>query len=99
MLNQLQKRQDLEVRISYKDYVDTREVDAKLIKLTRDLAGKLITNDFNLNKVAELQGIEVLNINNLANALKPVVLPGEEMEIQVIFSLFLYFCNKCKKKQ
>lgn len=84
MLNQLQKREDLEIRISYKDYTDTREVDAKLVKLAKDLGGKLITNDFNLNKVAELQGIEVLNINNLANALKPVVLPGEEMDIQVV---------------
>ena len=84
MLNQLQKRKDLEVKISYKDYSDTREVDAKLIKLAKELEGKLITNDFNLNKVAQFQGVEVLNINNLANALKPVVLPGEEMEIQVV---------------
>lgn len=84
MLNQLQKREDLEVRISYKDYTDTREVDAKLVKLAHELGAKLVTNDFNLNKVAELQGVSVLNINNLANALKPVVLPGEEMEIQVV---------------
>jgi uncharacterized protein YacL len=59
-------------------------VDAKLIKLARDTGGKLVTNDFNLNKVAELQGVKVLNLNNLANALKPVVLPGEELTIQVI---------------
>lgn len=84
MLNTLQKRDDLEVKISYIDYTETREVDAKLIKLAKDLNGKLITNDFNLNKVAELQDIDVLNINNLANALKPVVLPGEEMEVQVV---------------
>ena len=84
MLNNLQKRESLEVQISYKDYTETREVDAKLMRLAKDLTGKLITNDFNLNKVAELQGIEVLNINNLANALKPVVLPGEEMELQVV---------------
>lgn len=84
MLNQLQKRKELNVQISYKDYTETREVDAKLIKLAKDIDGKLITNDFNLNKVAELQGVEVLNINNLANALKPVVLPGEEMEISVV---------------
>ena len=84
MLNNLQKRENLEVQISYKDYTETREVDAKLMRLAKDLTGKLITNDFNLNKVAELQGIEVLNINNLANALKPVVLPGEEMELQVV---------------
>jgi len=84
MLNQLQKRPELEVKINYKDYPDTREVDAKLVRLARELNGKLITNDFNLNKVAELQEVSVLNINNLANALKPVVLPGEEMDIQVV---------------
>lgn len=84
MLNTLQKRDDLEVRISYVDYTETREVDAKLVRLAKELDGKLITNDFNLNKVAELQEVEVLNINNLANALKPVVLPGEEMDVQVV---------------
>jgi len=84
MLNTLQKRPDLEVKISYVDYTETREVDAKLVRLAKDLNGKLITNDFNLNKVAELQNVSVLNINNLANALKPVVLPGEEMEVQVV---------------
>lgn len=84
MLNQLQKRGDLEVKISYKDYTETREVDQKLIRLAKDTGGYLVTNDFNLNKVAELQGIRVLNMNNLANALKPVVLPGEELELQVV---------------
>lgn len=84
MLNQLQKRDDLEIRISYKDYTDTREVDAKLVRLAREIGGKLVTNDFNLNKVAELQGVQVLNINNLANALKPVVLPGEDIDLQVV---------------
>ena len=84
MLNSLQKRDDLEVKISYKDYEDTREVDAKLVRLAREIGGRLVTNDFNLNKVAELQDVLVLNINNLANALKPVVLPGEEMDIQVV---------------
>lgn len=84
MLNQLQKRTDLEVKISYKDYTDTREVDQKLIRLAKETGGYLVTNDFNLNKVAELQGVRVLNMNNLANALKPVVLPGEELELQVV---------------
>lgn len=84
MLNQLQKRSDLEVKISYKDYTETREVDQKLIRLAKDTGGYLVTNDFNLNKVAELQGVRVLNMNNLANALKPVVLPGEELELQVV---------------
>lgn len=84
MLNKLQRKGSIEVKITYTDYTDTREVDAKLIKLARDTGGKLVTNDFNLNKVAELQGVKVLNLNNLANALKPVVLPGEELSIQVI---------------
>lgn len=84
MLNQLQKRSDLEVKISYKDYTETREVDQKLIRLAKEIGGFLVTNDFNLNKVAELQGVRVLNMNNLANALKPVVLPGEELELQVV---------------
>ncbi|MCB1147890.1 MAG: TRAM domain-containing protein [Leptospiraceae bacterium] len=84
MLNQLQKREDLEVKIDYKDYSETREVDAKLIRLAKDRNAVLVTNDFNLNKVAEFQGIKVLNLNNLANALKPVVLPGEELELQVV---------------
>jgi uncharacterized protein YacL len=84
MLNKLQRKGSIEVKITYTDYTDTREVDAKLIKLARDTGGKLVTNDFNLNKVAELQGVKVLNLNNLANALKPVVLPGEELTIQVI---------------
>lgn len=84
MLNQLQKRSDLEVKISYKDYTETREVDQKLIRLAKETGGYLVTNDFNLNKVAELQGVRVLNMNNLANALKPVVLPGEELELQVV---------------
>ncbi|HMZ60840.1 MAG TPA: TRAM domain-containing protein, partial [Leptospiraceae bacterium] len=84
MLNKLQRKGSIEVKITYQDYTDTREVDAKLIKLARDTGGKVVTNDFNLNKVAELQGVKVLNLNNLANALKPVVLPGEEFGIQVI---------------
>jgi uncharacterized protein YacL len=82
MLSTLLKKGLIEV--TYEDYTETREVDAKLVRLAKDLNGKLITNDFNLNKVAEIQDIEVLNINNLANALKPVVLPGEDMEVQVV---------------
>lgn len=84
MLNKLQRKGSIEVKITYTDYTDIREVDAKLIRLARDTGAKLVTNDFNLNKVAELQGVKVLNLNNLANALRPVVLPGEELDIQVI---------------
>lgn len=84
MLNLLQQNDTVKVKISYADYTDTREVDAKLVKLARETGGKLVTNDFNLNKVAELQGVEVLNLNNLTNALKPVVLPGEDILIDII---------------
>lgn len=84
MLNKLQQHGGVKVKISYLDYAELREVDAKLVKLARETGGKLVTNDFNLNKVAELQGVEVLNLNNLTNALKPVVLPGEDILIDVI---------------
>jgi uncharacterized protein YacL len=66
------------------DPSDRDEVDAKLVKLAKKLGGKIVTNDYNLNKVAELQGVPVLNINELANAVKPVVLPGEEMAVTII---------------
>lgn len=66
------------------DFEEISEVDSKLVKLAKVLHGKVVTNDFNLNKVCELQGVSVLNINDLANAVKPVVLPGEEIIVQVI---------------
>ncbi len=84
MLNKLQERSDLQVKISYRDYTDTSEVDAKLILICRELQAKLVTNDFNLSQVAELQGITVLNLNGLTNALKSIVLPGEDILINVI---------------
>jgi len=84
MLNKLQNHSSVKVKISYKDYVDIREVDAKLVRMARESGNKLITNDFNLSMVAELQGVCVLNLNNLTNALKPVVLPGEDILIDVI---------------
>ncbi len=59
-------------------------MDSKLLKLSQVLNGKVVTNDYNLNKVAEFQGVPVLNVNELANAVKPVVLPGEEMKVQII---------------
>ncbi|MDO8525806.1 MAG: TRAM domain-containing protein [Candidatus Omnitrophota bacterium] len=83
VLNKIQKSTDLDVRIQEEDFPEVKEVDAKLVKLAKLLGAKIFTNDFNLNKVAELQGITVLNINELANALRPVVLPGESMEIRV----------------
>lgn len=84
ILNKIQKELDVEIIIHEKKFEDVQEVDSKLLKLTQLLKGKIITNDYNLNKVAEVQKIEVLNINELANAVKPVVLPGEEMLVQVV---------------
>lgn len=84
ILNRIQKELDVEVVISDLDYDDISEVDSKLLRLSQDIQGKILTNDYNLNKVAELQGVQVLNLNELANAVKPVVLPGEEMTVHVI---------------
>ena len=84
ILNILQKDDTVDVLIESKDYADNIEVDIKLLKLAKDLGGMVLTNDFNLNKVAEFQGVEVLNINELANAVKPIVLPGEEMTVMVV---------------
>lgn len=84
ILHRIQKELDIEIIIHDKKFEETFEVDSKLLKLTQLLNGRIITNDYNLNKVAEVQGISVLNINELANAVKPVVLPGEEMNVQVV---------------
>lgn len=84
ILNKIQKELDIEVIIYEKDFENIQEVDSKLLKLAQLMEGKVLTNDYNLNKVAEVQGIDVLNINELANAVKPVVIPGEEMTVQVI---------------
>jgi len=83
ILNKLQKSPEFDVHIQEDDFPDVREVDAKLVKIAKLLGGKVLTNDFNLNKVAELQGVTVLNINELANALRPVVLPGEVMDVRI----------------
>jgi uncharacterized protein YacL len=84
ILQKIQKMSGVDVMISDIDFPDVREVDLKLIELARSLQGKIVTNDFNLNKVAQLRGVEVLNINELANALKPVVLPGEFMRVFIL---------------
>jgi len=84
ILQKIQKMAGVDVMISDVDFPDIREVDLKLIELGRTLQGKIVTNDFNLNKVAQLRGVEVLNINELANALKPVVLPGEFMKVFIL---------------
>lgn len=84
ILNRIQKQVDIDVKITDQDFPRIRDVDSKLIALAKEVGAKIITNDFNLNKVAELHGVTVLNINQLANALKPVVLPGEVMKVQII---------------
>jgi uncharacterized protein YacL len=84
ILNKIQKELDIDVEIIEKDFDEVSEVDTKLLKLAQHMNGKVVTNDYNLNKVAEFQKVAVLNINELANAVKPVVLPGEEMVVQVI---------------
>ena len=84
ILNIIQKELDIEVEISEAKFDDIPEVDSKLLKLAQVIGGKVVTNDYNLNKVAQFQGVEVLNINELANAIKPVAIPGEEMIVQIV---------------
>jgi len=84
ILQRLQKVANLQIQIVEDDFPAVREVDLKLIELAKLYEGKIITNDFNLNKVAQLQGVEVLNINELANSLKPIVLPGETMRVFIL---------------
>jgi uncharacterized protein YacL len=84
ILQRIQKIVNVSVQIVEDDFPTVREVDLKLIELAKMYEAKIITNDFNLNKVAQLQGVEVLNINELANALKPIVLPGETMRVFIL---------------
>ncbi len=87
ILNKLQKSQGVEVKIydaEIAEMAGIREVDQKLVILAKHLGGKVVTNDYNLNKIAKLQGVEVINLNDLANALKPIVLPGETLNVKLI---------------
>lgn len=84
ILKQMQEDGHVDVRIINDDFDDIQGVDSKLVRLGRDLKAKVITNDYNLNKVAELQGVVVLNINDLANAMKPARVPGEEMTVLIV---------------
>ena len=84
VLQRIQKMPKLKVQIVAEDFPQVREVDMKLIELARLFNCKIITNDFNLNKVAHLRGVEVLNINELTNSLKPIVLPGELMRVFIL---------------
>ena len=84
ILNKIQKELDIPVEISSVDYDDVAEVDAKLLRMAKDMGGMVVTNDFNLNKVAAVQGVSVVNINDLSNAVKPVLLPGEELSVTIL---------------
>jgi uncharacterized protein YacL len=84
VLQRMQKMPNLEVEIAEDDFPQIAEVDMKLIELAKRYDAKIVTNDYNLNKVATLQGLDVLNVNQLANALKPVVLPGEAMRVFIL---------------
>ena len=84
VLEKIKSVSGVTVQIVEKDYPDVKEVDLKLIELAKEMTAKIVTNDFNLNKVSQLRGVEVLNINELANALKPVVLPGETMKVFIL---------------
>jgi uncharacterized protein YacL len=84
VLERIQKMPGVEVRILEHDASQVGEVDHKLVELARRTGAKIVTNDFNLNKVATVQGLSVLNVNQLANALKPVVLPGEPMRVFIL---------------
>ncbi|HVG30033.1 MAG TPA: TRAM domain-containing protein [Pyrinomonadaceae bacterium] len=84
MLNRLQSHGKLDIQLVDTDFPSVREVDLKLLELSKQLDAVVVTNDFNLNKVAHLHGVAVLNINELANALKPVVLPGEQMRVFIL---------------
>jgi len=84
ILNKIQKMADIDVRIVEDDFLHVKDVDSKIVVLAKKVGAKIITNDLNLNKVAELQGVRVLNINELCNALRPVVLPGETIRVFVL---------------
>ena len=84
ILQRIQRSVDVDVKILEQDFPKIRDVDSKLVALGKQLGAKILTNDFNLNKVAELQGVPVLNVNQLANAVRPVVLPGELMNVHIL---------------
>lgn len=84
ILNRMQKSVGITIEVTEQDFPKIKAVDAKLVALAKKINGNIVTNDFNLNKVAELQGVKILNLNQLANAMKPVVLPGELMNVKII---------------
>jgi uncharacterized protein YacL len=84
ILQRIRQTTKVKVEITNVDFDDIAEVDSKLVRLGQQVGGKIITNDYNLNKVAQLRGVEVLNINELSNAVKPVVIPGETMHVTIV---------------
>ena len=86
ILQKIRQEKHMKVEVTEVDFEDIPEVDSKLVQLGQQVGGKIITNDFNLNKVAQLRGVEVLNINALSNAVKPVVIPGEDMTVNIVKS-------------
>lgn len=86
ILQKIREESPMKVEVTEVDFEDIPEVDSKLVQLAQQVGGKIITNDFNLNKVAQLRGVEVLNINALSNAVKPVVIPGETMQVGIVKS-------------
>jgi len=84
ILNKIKSNPNIQVKINEMDFPEFNTVDAKLVKMAQVVNAKVFTNDYNLNKVAELQGVKVLNINELANALKPIVMPGEMMQVKIL---------------
>lgn len=86
ILQKIREGSRMKVEVTEVDYEEIPEVDSKLLQLAQEVGGKIITNDFNLNKVAQLRGVKVLNINELSNAVKPVVIPGEEMTVSIVKS-------------
>ena len=86
ILQRIRQSTKVKVEITNVDFDDISEVDSKLVRLGQQVGGKIITNDYNLNKVAQLRGVEVLNINELSNAVKPVVIPGETMRVTIVKS-------------
>lgn len=84
ILNKMKKTPNIIMRIHEEDFLEITSVDEKLVKLAKVLSASILTNDYNLNKVAQFQGVQILNVNELANALRPVVLPGEMMEVRLV---------------
>lgn len=84
VLQRMQKNMEIDIQFLDQDFPKIKEVDGKIVALAKDMSAQVLTNDFNLNKVAELQGVRVLNINQLANSVKPVVLPGEVMNVYIL---------------